>query len=476
MSNLSNFSNQYRFTLERGSKKHRCPSCGKTSFVRYIDKEKGNYLPMEYGRCDRESKCNYHLNPYKDDYAKQAYENEGIVTKVTKVTQLKHYCFDDNYGVPSPSKPVFFNYDTFQPTLAPDRHTNNTFIQCLLYKEKFPFESNDVKKIVELYQLGTVTKGYRAGACTFPFIDVNGNVRAIQVKQFDEANHTISTDFLHSIIEKHYTSTNKPLPEWLTRYKNQEKIISCFFGEHLLKKYPNNPVALVEAPKTCIYATLYFGFPVEKKQNFLWLGVYNLSSLTFDKIKVLDGKQVVLFPDLSKDGIAYRLWKEKSEEYQRKIPGAKFIVSDLLELHANTKERGEGLDLADYLTNLNWRLFRGSKDGSKTENPIKVGTTKTAEKSQQSFTIPIQQKEKRQANENKQWDIQSIEDFFKKINLPKDSITLKDGSTIHDPERFVNSHLATVKANNGVFTFEPYLLRLITLKNNIENGTTKIHG
>lgn len=59
-------------------------------------------------------------------------------------------------------------------------------------------------------------------------------VRAIQAKQFNEANHTISTDFIHSILKHYYGKENKPCPEWLNRYLLNDSIISCLFGEHLL--------------------------------------------------------------------------------------------------------------------------------------------------------------------------------------------------------------------------------------------------
>jgi hypothetical protein len=55
----------------------------------------------------------------------------------------------------------------------------------------------------------------------------------------------------------------------------------------LLSLYPNNPIALVEAPKTAIYGSLYFGVPRTSKE-MLWLAVYNLSSLTYKKLKVLE--------------------------------------------------------------------------------------------------------------------------------------------------------------------------------------------
>lgn len=231
-------------------------------------------------------------------------------------------------------------------------------MQNLLYRVPFPFEADEVAKVVELYRLGTVSKGYRARAVTLPFIDVNGNIRAVQVKQFDENNHTTATDFLHSIIEKYYKRNNKPLPEWLRAYIEQEKRISCLFGEHLLSKYVN-PVALVEASKTPVYGTLYFGLP-QNPNNFIWIAVYNESSFSIDKLKALQGRLVCVFPDLSKDGKTFKEWERKAKEYENTLSGTRFVFSDLLERLASEEAKQDGKDIADYLIQQDWRLFRGN--------------------------------------------------------------------------------------------------------------------
>ena len=98
------------------------------------------------------------------------------------------------------------------------------------------------------------------------------------------------------------------------------------------------PVGLVEAPKTAIYSTLYFGLPHQSVSNIIWLAVFNLSSLNVKKCKALKGRKVVLFPDLSSKGTAFEKWSKKADEIQSKLKNSTFLVSDLLEKEA-TKNR-----------------------------------------------------------------------------------------------------------------------------------------
>lgn len=283
------------------------------------------------------------MNPYAEKYQQEQFK-----------TNYRHQQKQNYVAICSiKSDPVFFDFETFKKTLQ--GYEKNTFIQNLLSRVAFPFDVDEVTKVIELYRLGTTS----AGAITFPFIDINDGIRAIQVKQFDTNNHTTNTNWLHSIEAKKYDV----LPKWLDDYIKQDKRVSCLFGEHLLKRYPNNPIALVEAPKTAIYGSLYFGMPADEKQ-LIWLAVYNKSSFTFEKCEVLSGRNIFVFPDLSKDGSTFREWKAKADQFQRQMKQTRFVFSDLLERFASVEDREQGNDLADILIRHDWRDFRERSDGS----------------------------------------------------------------------------------------------------------------
>jgi len=493
----------YRFKLEKNSKKFFCPSCGKKRFVRFVDIQTKNYLPIKYGRCDREVKCGYFLSPYTDGYSKEISDKEAVtkekVTDVTDVTVEKK-----NFPGNRISETVFFNFEAFKETLEIKNYRYNTFINNLLTKVNFPFEVSDIKKVIELYRLGTIPNGYRKGAVTFPFIDINNKVRAIQVKQFNNRNHTIATDFLHSILEKEYIQTGKEFPEWLKNYRKQEKFISCLFGEHLLSKYPSNPIALVEAPKTAVYGTLYFGFPEEEK-NFLWLAVYNKSSFSLDKLRVLEGRFIYVFPDLSKDGKTFNEWKEKAKTFEESLPKTLFIFSDFLERVARDKEKANGLDIADLLIQRDWRVFRKinipRNEIEKPKELVKEEETqevKVIEKEKVIENEKIIEKEKEKeiqevketerereiekviiknflpgnfsltnvsnkTTKNLAWNIDELEEVKKQLQekeIPNHEIQLTSGVTIVNIEKFISSHIEACYSYPCLYVSLPYLNRL----------------
>lgn len=481
---------EYRYTLDKSNKKHPCPDCGKNSFVLYIDTETGEYLPEEFGRCDRESSCSYHLNPYRDGYAKMIWMQENGNNSSNWKPQRQ-------ISQPKPApKPIFIPNEVLRQTLQ--GYEQNIFIQNLLSRVAYPFETKDVERVISHYYLGTICEGYRAGGITLPFIDNCGNVRAIQVKQFDQTNHTTGTDFLHKVFSSPpYIDLASPvfdqetgnrrqiLPDWIIAYRNNDLKVSCLFGEHLLRKYPLNPVALVEAPKTAIYGTLYFGFP-EQPENLLWLAVYNLSSLSLEKCQALQGRDVYLFPDLSRNGKAFELWSDRAKRFSKLISGTRFEVSNLLETLAPKELKENGADIADILIKMDWRKFRSEQIETVPEieqaEPEAPPTSKSekgenSEAPKQSYffnaeSLPIYKGVKTEFSETpkreqpKNWDqdITELENYFTGIELPTQPVNLKLGNMIINVSLFIESHFTTMKANNGKRTFLPYLNRLQELK------------
>lgn len=343
--------NTNRYKLASNTvKKIDCPYCGaKKHWQRYIDTQTGEILPDEHGKCDNAIKCGKHITPKQTGYAKEKWKEEnGIESDWQKL-----------FNKPLPKvntlqieekEPAYIPVEVFQETLT--AYEQNTFIQNLLNNVAFPFSDADVSEVIQLYGIGTVPD---TKACSFAFIDAKGNIRGIQEKIFDKENHTdkskeYHTTWLHSRL-KYTKYKNKDLPQWLMHYLDQSKPASCLFGEHLLNQFPKYDVAIVEAPKTAIYCWLYLNqlFP-----NIIWLSSFNIHGLNYNKCKVLQGRTVYLFPDIN----AFELWTEKANYIESKLPSTKFIVSDLLEQLAPEHAKTLSLDIADFLIELDWRLFR----------------------------------------------------------------------------------------------------------------------
>ncbi len=323
----------YRYTLDTGTTKFKCPQCGHNRFVRYVDTKTRQYMPEQYGRCDREESCGYHATPYADDNFKtqQPPGYSRAVYRAKREAQKQRQAREKSVTIPA---------DVFSSTLS--EPLNNAFAYNLTSNIEYPLPVPDVRDVFDLYQVGTFRQ-----ATTFPFIDIRGRVQAVQMKYFDDSNHTTKTSFLHAYFKN---------SAWYDGYSKREKKITCLFGEHLLRQYPDADICLVEAPKTAIVGTLYYGTPCRNRP--LFLAVYNLSSLTPDKLGVLKGRDVELIPDTAIDGAAYKAWQSKVREFQRLFRTTSFHVSDVLEKQATDAEKAAGYDLADFLVRQKWQSYR----------------------------------------------------------------------------------------------------------------------
>lgn len=436
----------YPYIFEKGSKKHICPACGHKKLCRYVDKETGEYLPEQYGKCERIDSCNYFVNPYKDGYGSKSEANNPHSLYAKQYTRAPEQPANKMVNIP---------VEVLKQTLNERFYRNNVFLQNLLKNVPYPFGNTDVSKVIELYYLGTTSYSYNIGAVTFPFIDESNNIRAIQVKQFDNSNKTIDTTFLHKIIEGNYRQSNTPVPKWIREYNEQDLKVSCLFGAHLINEYKYNTIALVEAPKTAIYGALYFGFP-DNTSNLLWLAVYNKSSLNYERLKILKGRTVIVFPDLSNGGKTFYEWQEKIKLISEKMPGTKFIMSNLIEKFAPDQDRIKGNDIADYLIKLDWRNFRKEV----TEIPVEVSN----EENEPVNKTIIAKVEREIYTTTQSWntEILKLETFFENANLPQ-QIELSNFERITDVRYYVEKCLKTVKANNGNPGYLPYLITLKSL-------------
>jgi hypothetical protein len=323
----------YKYTLDKSSRKYLCPQCGKRKLVRYVDSNTGELQSSEFGRCDREDSCGYLLYPRTElkEYKQVA---QSLAIRVES-------------SLPKNKKQVFIPWEALDATFA--GHNECSFFTYLIEKG---IPGSTLEKVIEMYYLGTINSGHLRGALTIPYINVEANIAFVQVKMFDESNKTLKTNALHSILK------GSPGNDWVLEYEKNEQKVTCFFGSHLLNKYPNNPIVLVEAPKTAIYGACYYGAPRTEK-DLLWLAVYNKSSLTEEKFKILEGRKILLIPDLSIDSATFDEWSEKAQKFSNMLKKTTLSVFDFLERNASEELKKSGGDFADYLAQFSWQEFNG---------------------------------------------------------------------------------------------------------------------
>jgi hypothetical protein len=142
--------------------------------------------------------------------------------------------------------------------------------------------------------------GWRDGRVVFWQIDSDGVPRAAKLMDYEPNGHR--NKMAH--------------PGWIynqdgCRQKlnpNEHTILKPLFGSHLLKRYPNATVNVVESEKTAIIMANYYG----TLDTQLWLACGGLKFLQLESMQPLidQGRKVWLWPD--KDGIDK--WQEVADK------------------------------------------------------------------------------------------------------------------------------------------------------------------
>lgn len=115
------------------------------------------------------------------------------------------------------------------------------------------------------------------------------------------------------------------------------------FGTHLLTASDDTSraVAVVESEKTAVIMS-------ERYRDYLWVAAGGLNELSPEKLFVLRGRKVVIFPDTDPEGEAFAHWYAIAHKAEWLL-GQKIFVSPLLEQHATAEQKRQKIDIADYL-------------------------------------------------------------------------------------------------------------------------------
>ncbi len=308
----------HTYTLQKyagPASKHTCPNCGRSRCFTYYVDEAGKLLHETVGRCDHESSCGYHLKP-RDYFA--AHPERPVPSQTP--------AFRDS-GTTPPSRTLCLIPDDIvnrSCNIAVPSHLT-AFLSTIL-------DSLALKRVLEDYKVG-VTKAHDT---IFFQIDTYGRCRTGKIMKYDIATgHRIKDEntpgritWVHSVMK-----AARQLPaDW--------QLTQCLFGEHLLLRHPDRPVALVESEKTAIIcATLM--------PKILWLATGGKSQLSEQRLSILAGRHVTAFPDID----AYAEWSDKLSKLS--TPNLHITVSNVLEREATPDDRAAHIDIADWL--LRWK-------------------------------------------------------------------------------------------------------------------------
>lgn len=283
--------------------RHECPQChDQHSFVFYVDDD-GNIIDKSVGRCNHESSCGYHYTPKEWFRDNQHIQHQQWVKRIQVDIKPRDPDFiDPNYVLRSAS----LNSDL-------------VYYLCGL------IPADTIRCVWGDYGVGAT----KDKSVIYWQIDTRGKVRTGKVMRYDpETGHRIKesggVNWIHSIMKK---------KGWLPDTFN---LVQCLFGEHLLKKYPDKGVALVESEKTALIGSALY-------PQYVWLATGGKSLMAVEKMRVLVGRRVAAFPDV--DG--YQCWKDKAVELSQF--GINISVSDILERNATPEERERKIDIADWM-------------------------------------------------------------------------------------------------------------------------------
>lgn len=236
---------------------------------------------------------------------------------------------------PRPAPPTLPVLDIPREWVKRTMEIDNTLVGWIPTLGWDSVQRDRISEALWLYCIG----GWRDWRTVFWMIDQNGIPRAAKLMQYMADGHRDK-------------SRN---PGWIYNQDgcreicrpDEHEILKPLFGMHLLNRYKNATVKIVESEKTALLMAIAYG----NHAGQVWMACGGLENLNRDKLKpIIEQKRdIILYPD--RDGIAK--WKAKAENlhYDRVTVDCKPVTEWW------KPEDGEKADIADVVI----RMINNSK-------------------------------------------------------------------------------------------------------------------
>lgn len=222
-----------------------------------------------------------------------------------------------------------------------------------------------INQMLDEYHIGHsqfMSRGIKHDFTIFWQIDHKNKVRTAHYMKYNRDGHRMkekgeyNTDWFHAMLARPryrrdeyghaiYDERGNPLmyQPYLNFYdEDRQRVEHCLFGLHLINKYPNATVNIVESEKTALLMAIAYG----NHSRQVWMACCGETNLKREMLQPLISKRckIVLYPD--RDGIDK--WRQKAEDihYDRLSINAEPVLSWWRE------GDGEKADIADVVTRI----------------------------------------------------------------------------------------------------------------------------
>lgn len=294
----------YRFEFAKrkhGKYKVTCPQCKKRGkFNLYYDNLKQELCSEEYGKCDRIDSCGYINRPDFDD--------------------------DEVVFSPKPIKPI-------QPTSFLSKEDLQPYIQEK-YKDPLSIWLIDTfgdvaRKVLYDYAVFSVyVDSWKEYAPLFLIVDDKNRVRSGKLMRYE---------MVQGVPKRTKYEDYRDNVRWLHSYLPSYNYQQIAYGSHLVSKYPNKEIKIVESEKTVLMMSCL-------RAQYNWLAVMSYTGLQKEYLPNLKDRDVEVIPDKGQKTFDY--WKEKMLEFSQENLFKSGKVSTFVENNTALKN---GDDIGDYI-------------------------------------------------------------------------------------------------------------------------------